>query len=312
MIPLVFCFDQKFGLYASVAIASALSNADAPYKIYCLYSGASEGFPREIMALANRYRCEIVKVDVPPNLFAGWKTSDAYTQAVYHRLLIPQVVAEPRAIYLDCDLVVTTGLSALHAHDLNGQWIGGCPDPNSTATNLLGLAPEEPYFNSGVLLIDTEALRRHLPLDAIHQVYRENEQRILWPDQCLINKMAEGRKSVLDARWNVQLHMIPQAEMSEQLSRWDGNGIIHFSGPTKPWMEWSPTAASEIWSRFARIAGFAPEALLVRAADPSQKSWVASRRQMEEDWKGAAEAWRELAFVLIEHIKSTEPAAAAA
>lgn len=306
VIPLVFCFDQRFGAYASVAIASALANADGYYKVYCFYSGAPEAFPKEILALAQRYRCDIIKVDIPPNLFAGWKTSEAYTQAVYHRLLIPQAVAEPRAIYLDCDLVVTCGLQALHAHDLRGQWIGGCPDPNSTAMNLLELAPDEPYLNSGVLLLDTEALRSHRPLDVIHQIYEQNAPRILWPDQCLINKMAEGRKSVLDPRWNVQMHMIPRENMFEELARWDGGGIIHFSGPAKPWMEWSPTAASALWSRYARIAGHAPDDLLIRAAGVPEKSWLAAKLQAEQDWKAASEAWREIAFTLIGHIQSTQ------
>lgn len=308
-VALVFCFDEKFGRYASVAIASALANADAPYKIYCLYSGRAENFPREIHGLVERFRCEIIKVDVPPLLFSAWKTSEAYTEAVYHRLLIPQVVAEPRAIYLDCDVAVTCGLSALYGLDMQGNWIGGCPDLNSAATNLLGLPNHEPYLNSGVLLLDTEQLRRDRPLDVIRRIYEENEARILWPDQCLINKLAEGRKSVLDARWNVQMHSIPAAELAEALERWEGEAVIHFTGPPKPWMEWSPTAARRLWSRYARIAGFGRDELLIRASDVPQRTWVAARLENEGDWRGAAEAWRGLAFTLIEHIRTTQVAA---
>ena len=308
-VALVFCFDEKFGRYASVAIASALANADTPYKIYCLYSGTSENFPEEIHGLAQRFRCEIVKVDVPPMLFAGWKTSEAYTQAVYHRLLIPQVVAEPRAVYLDCDLVVTCGLSPLFDLDMQGNWIGGCSDLNSAATNLLGLPSHEPYLNSGVLLLDTQQLRLHRPLDVIRGIYEQNEARILWPDQCLINKMAEGKKSVLEARWNVQMHSIAPAELARQLEDWEGEAVIHFTGPPKPWMEWSPTAARKLWSRYARLAGFGRDELLIRASDVPQKTWVAAQREAEGDWKGAAETWRDLAYSLIGHIRATQVAA---
>lgn len=308
-VALVFCFDAKFGRYASVAIASALVHADAPYKIYCLYSGAQEAFPQEILGLAQRFRCEIVKVDVPPVLFAGWKTSEAYTQAVYHRLLIPQAVAEPRAIYLDCDLLVTCGLSALYGHDMGGAWIGGCPDLNSAATNLLGLPSGEPYLNSGVLLLDTQQLRMHRPLNVIRGIYEQNEAKILWPDQCLINKMAEGRKLVLDARWNVQMHSIPPADLAQRLDEREGEAIIHFTGPPKPWMEWSPTAARKLWGRYARLAGFARDELLIKAADIPQKTWVASRLESEGDWQGAAEVWRDLSWSLIGHIQATQAAA---
>lgn len=308
-VSLVFCFDEKFGRYASVAIASALANADAPYKVYCLYSGPAEGFPKEIHDLAQRFRCEIIKVDVPPMLFSGWKTSEAYTQAVYHRLLIPQVVAEPRAIYLDCDLVVTCGLSALYGFDLQDSWIGGCPDLNSAANNLLGLPTHEPYLNSGVLLLDIHQLRLHRPLDVIRGIYEQNEAKILWPDQCLINKFAEGKKAVLDARWNVQMHSIPPADLAEELERREGEAVIHFTGPPKPWMEWSPTPARKLWSRYARLAGFARDELLIRASDIPQKTWVAAQRQNEGDWKAATEVWRELALTLIEHIRATQLAA---
>lgn len=308
-VPLVFCFDEKFGRYASVAIASALANADAPYKIYCLYSGAAENFPKEIHGFVQRFRCEIIKVDVPPLLFSAWKTSEAYTEAVYHRLLIPQVVAEPRAIYLDCDLVATCGLSALHDIDMQGAWIGGRTDLNSAATNLLGLPSDDPYLNSGVLLLDTEQLRRHRPLEAIRSIYEQNEAKILWPDQCLINKMAEGKKLVLDARWNVQMHSIPGEELAEALERWDGEAVIHFTGPPKPWMEWSPTAARRLWGRYARLAGFGRDELLIRATELPQKTWRAAQLQKEGDWKGAAQIWQELTFSLIAHIQSTQIAA---
>jgi lipopolysaccharide biosynthesis glycosyltransferase len=307
VVPVVLCFDEKFGGYATVTIASALANADAHYKIYCLYSGDPAKFPRELFALANRYKCEIIKVDIPDDLFANWGTSQAYSKAVYYRLLIPQVVAEPRAIYMDSDILVTCGLSQLLSHDLGDCWLGGCVDPTSTALKLIELPPGDPYLNSGVLLLDTEALRRHRPLSVIGEIYQQHLERIRWPDQCLINKMAEGRKAILPSRWNVQFHVFEKNNISEELARWNGGGILHFSGPTKPWMEWSPTKISELWALYARIAGIEPDALRIRATEVPQRAWVAARNEAEGDWKAAAEIWKEITYLLIEHVSSTTP-----
>jgi lipopolysaccharide biosynthesis glycosyltransferase len=312
-VSLAFCFDERFGAYASVAIASALANADAFYKIYCLYSGDPAKFPREIEVLANRYRCEIVKVDVPQGVFDGWKIDGGsnLSVATYFRLLIPQAVPEARVIYLDCDLIVTCGLSDLYNHDLQGKWLGGCQDPNGKATSRLNLPDEEPYLNGGVLLIDVEAFRENLPLDFVRKSYHEHLPQITWHDQCLLNRMCQGKKAVLPSSWNLQMHLLSREAVEEQVPAQEGSAVIHFSGPAKPWMEWSPSCSTELWSKYARLAGLTPDAVMVRPADVLQKMFVAAKHEAERNWTSATDAWREVAFILVDQIKAMSPAESA-
>jgi lipopolysaccharide biosynthesis glycosyltransferase len=305
-IPLVFCFDQNYGAYATVAIASALAHADGFYRIYCLYGGDDDAFPREITALADRYTCEIHRIDLPKAAFRGWMIRDInhFSEAAYYRLLISQVVPETRVIYLDCDLVVTCGLSQLFAFDLQGKWIAGRPDPHGVATSGIRLPPGDPYLNSGVLLMDVEALRRHRPFERVREIYAAHESEVMWADQCVINKLAEGSKAVLPPQWNVLMHAVPLDQTAAHLAAHDGRGVIHFSGRTKPWMEWSPTSMTELWARYARVAGFDPGAVRTLATDVGTKANVARRMEMENDWRRASDTWREVALFLIDHLKA--------
>ena len=305
VVPLVFCFDGNFGAYAAAAIASALANADAFYRIYCLFPGEAHEFPAEIVSLCQRYRCELHLVAVPKDAFADWRIDAGthFSPANYYRLLIPQLIPEDRLIYLDCDLVVTCGLAGLYAHDLQGQWIGGFTDTKGRAGSQMPLAPEEPYVNSGVLLLDVAALREHRPMPVIIDYYKRFEAGVTWVDQCLINKFCEGRKSLLEERWNIQFNNIEEAEVGAAVERFDRRAIFHFSGQTKPWMEWSPNRLTELWKGYARIAGYDVGALMRRAGNLGEFSKLALKHEAEGEWEAAAGTWKSIVGFLHNHIQ---------
>jgi lipopolysaccharide biosynthesis glycosyltransferase len=297
-IPIVFCFDRPFGRYASVAIASALIHADAYYKIYCIFSGAANEFPIEIDRLCERFRCELHKIYVSPDSFSSWKFDPRthFAPSVYYRLLIPELVPEDRVLYLDSDMVVTVGLMDLYSISLNGNWVGGSLDPKGRVTSRIRISADEPYLNSGMLLIDVSAFRTHLPPAKILQVYQENEHDIESPDQCLINKLCEGRKLVIDSRWNFQLHGEGVDKADVLIAASNGRGIVHFSGPLKPWLEWAPAAHSKLWFQYAKVAGLDPDVALKRPETALQTAYLALKYEREEAWKSAAMIWKSLAL----------------
>lgn len=304
-VPLVFCFDANFAAFATTAIASALSNADAFYRVYCLFSGEDDQFPQQLRALAQRYRCELVQVPVPKESFAEWRIDAGrhFSPANYYRLLIPELIPEDRLIYLDCDLLVTCGLSDLYAHDLEGNWLGACRDPKGGQTTQMPLAPGEPYVNSGVLLLDAKALREHRPMPVIVDYYKRFEAGVTWVDQCLINKFAEGRKAILPDRWNVQFNQIEAEQIDAVVDRFDRQAVFHFSGPIKPWMEWAPSRLVKLWAESARVAGYDAASLTQRATTVGQLSSLAAKQEAEGEWAAAAATWKTIANILSAHLQ---------
>jgi lipopolysaccharide biosynthesis glycosyltransferase len=299
-VPVVFCFDERFAPYAAVAIASLLAHSDAFYRVYCLYPGVREAFPKSIVELCERYRCELRVLPIPPDSFSDWRVDPGshFSPAAYYRLLIPEMVQEERAIYLDSDLVVTRGLSDLLSKDLGGAWLAGCPDHIGAASSQMELAADEPYLNSGVMLMDLSSLRQHRPMPVIRDYYDRHKAGVTWVDQCLINKFTEGRKAILEDSWNLQFHKIDANAVERVIAEQNGRAIFHFSGKTKPWMEWAPSSMASLWMRYAQIGAADAEALVQKATNVNQLSLLAGQQEAEGAWQAAARTWRSIALVM--------------
>jgi lipopolysaccharide biosynthesis glycosyltransferase len=156
-----------------------------------------------------------------------------------------------RAILLDSDVLVRTGIGRLWDTPLGGALAGAAVDPFvpmvSSRDGLvghaeLGLPPDTPYLNAGVMLVDLELWREHnvgpRALAWVHQNWRATR----WYDQDALNAVLSGRWSPLDARWQVQPRLASLQLTADAVGdAW----IIHFSGRLKPWTYCGNSAADQ-------------------------------------------------------------------
>lgn len=174
--------------------------------------------------------------------FAALPAWGRMTSTTYHRLLLPRLLPEEvtRAIWLDCDLLVTTDLVRLWETDLGGFHLLAVRDaivPQVSSTygirrwRELGLPRGAPYFNAGVMLVDVNRWRND-DVGALADDYLRQTPDVVFWDQEGLNAVLSGRWGELDPRWN----RMPFAER-----RRDTHGahaapwIVHFSGTLKPW-----------------------------------------------------------------------------
>jgi hypothetical protein len=146
---------------------------------------------------------------------------------------------------------------------MDGCCIAGVAEPDFGASSKVPRAIGDPYINSGVMLMDLETLRSRNFVSACKDIYREYEAILTWPDQCIINKFAEGDKKLIDKVWNVLTNTRPVglAYWEREIAVHDGSGIIHFNGPVKPWLGWCNPWPSRFWwsyAKLARIPGLRP------------------------------------------------------
>jgi lipopolysaccharide biosynthesis glycosyltransferase len=298
-IPCVFCFDAAFARKAAVAITSLCVHAESSCRIYCLVTEVGDEDRAIIQAIGRRFGQTICFIDVDDQ-FARWKTSGDYSPAIYYRLLIPSLVSERRAIYLDCDLLVTCDLMPLFEVELGEAWLAGRVDQHAGRNSPIPRLQGEPYVNSGVLLLDLDRLRAEDFLGRSRATYEAHVAHgggFQWGDQCVINKAAEGRKLLLEQRWNVMAHEKAGTSLSAQarLEPFDGTGILHFSGRIKPWHAWSSAWETALWQSYVRLSG------VPRGQPPSPPKTVtqwkdlARKLESEGDWRGASDAYRNLA-----------------
>ena len=295
-IPVVFAFDVDFAPYAALSAASLLAHKHRDLELYCITTGTTPDLRRTFDRLAQRYDSLIHFHEVGPSSFHAWKTDGHIKTATYFRLLIPTLINRSRVIYLDSDLVVTSSLDELYATGLSDtEWFAGHPDPVAARASRINLPPGDPYINAGVLVMDLDKLRRADFLAACREYYRDNGDAIVFHDQCIINGVGAGRKRPLESRWNVLMHAHDESSARAMVRAFDGRGVIHASGPVKPWMSWSPPWLTDIWRRYADLAGLDFNRLVIEPRSLQERDFKARRLEAAGRGQEAAVIWRELA-----------------
>jgi lipopolysaccharide biosynthesis glycosyltransferase len=257
--PVVFCSDRTFAPYAAVATLSLMMNNHDPLLIYWIVRPEDVAYAQALRARlpGDVHRMEIMGVD--DSAFAGWGEHFHVTRGAYIRLLIPDLLPHDRALYLDGDVLALSDIGPLLATDLRGCPIGGVANRRSEE-----LPPptvcKDTFINSGVLLMDLAALRRDRFFEACEAIYRGHKDDGTWMDQEVINVYAEGRKCLLDARWNCQVRCHQTSDKDWQALVQSGTvSIVHFLGVVKPWQEWSGPAIAQDWKQYADQIGLGPE-----------------------------------------------------
>jgi lipopolysaccharide biosynthesis glycosyltransferase len=216
----------------------------------------------------------IRRMDTP-----GRRTSLPHlSRMAWAKLEVPTVLAPDYdvVLYLDSDMLARTSVHPLLRQPAGGTVLGAVRDyfllelgtPYNGfdfLTARFDLAPGEeklPYFNSGLMLIDTrEWTRQRIPQKAAEVLAAEaGTDRLLFDDQDVLNAALRGSFELLDPRWNYQ----PVNEVQEtygleyhentyfpetyRKSLERDPWIVHYVTGVKPWDASFPdTRIGRIW-----------------------------------------------------------------
>jgi lipopolysaccharide biosynthesis glycosyltransferase len=152
----------------------------------------------------------------------------------YFRLLMPFLLPEHAlAIYIDADTIILDDITPLWDTELEDYAVGAVRDYlpciHDAVSNWheLGLNPEAPYFNSGVLVADLQRWREERIPQRVLAVCRENHEHLRaqnrWPqyDQYGLNVVIHGRWKQLPRSWN---HGTDLAPSPARITHYIGNG----------------------------------------------------------------------------------------
>lgn len=199
-------------------------------------------------------------------------TSHHITHTAYFRLLAGRLLPDfiDRVIYLDSDVLVKSDLSTLWAMPVENDYCLAAPDiacpfidayetqrvrpeiknsiPYLAAISpvpnwrSLKLDPVQPYFNSGVMVINLKRWRQDRIAEALLRCLRENAAYVWCWDQYALNVVFAGQWSPLPARWNQGAHVFeyPDAtcapiDLDSFQEMKAAPAIIHFTTEFKPW-----------------------------------------------------------------------------
>ncbi len=253
MIELALAGDAAFKMQVAATLASLASTMSEECRVFVLHDGYSAEDRRRITAGAtDAVQIEWLYAPSPDTraalLPSGW------VEATVYRLRLEELLPADveRVIYLDTDIVVLDSLAPLWSssaprdttHAVRSgsvPWIcgsGGLP------WRELGLSPDLPYFNAGVLVIPLDRWRgaqvsaRALELMRTRQIARG--------DQGALNAVLAGDWEQLDPRWNLAGgHLDPRGSLAwftegvdVMTAALEHPAVVHFTRGTslgRPW-----------------------------------------------------------------------------
>lgn len=268
----LYAADENYIRHAAVSMLSLLDSwkSDAAVRIHLMSMGITSDSREKLRSLIENRGGSISFYELGD--VRRWFDFDfdarGFAPSALARLFLARVLPEDidRILYLDCDTVVLEDLSPLFSMDMQGCPLGMVMEPtvNKARRRQLGMADQQPYFNSGVLLVDLRTWRAEGTETTILHYYRDMGGNLVAPDQDAINGALPGRILMLEPRYNygsVQLYYPWRAQrkmasptpfMSEADYRrgTEKPAIVHFLGEERPWRAGNRHPYTPVYERY--------------------------------------------------------------
>ncbi|MBZ9867730.1 hypothetical protein LB515_20335 [Mesorhizobium sp. CA15] len=217
--------DANYFPYACLA-ASRIIDVSTPIDGFLLYTGASA---TDLEVARHLLKAKVELVDVTDFMTNFGFRFGTYSIAAYVRLFADQFpVFEPydRIAYTDCDVLFNRDINDLAGQRLHAPLLAAHDDYmyfRPSYRQKLKLAPGAPYFNSGVVVFDMNAVRESALLEQTRKAAIHGQMN----DQNALNVVFEGKWQTMHPNWNLQSLGTRDFRFSQAWAR-------HFAGG-KPW-----------------------------------------------------------------------------
>jgi lipopolysaccharide biosynthesis glycosyltransferase len=244
--------DERYAQSLSVMLVSLFeTNSNNIINVFVLVpQDMPEHIIEKITRSIKKFSHNVKFFALQPDIYTGLRVVNHISSATYLKLSIDYALPANirKVIYLDADILVRADIGELWRYDLGDSVVGAVLDEYVSGTvgrkikARLGIDPDSPYFNSGVLVIDLDRWREaNVGLNALRFV-RDHADRMTYNDQCALNWVLRNRWTSLPDCWNLQTHGLVDERRwgymeytSDSFIRAKETKIIHFTGPSKPW-----------------------------------------------------------------------------
>ena len=262
IVPVAFAADNNYVPMVSTTIYSMLKNASSDYRydIYVLsrdISGENQQRMRDFFAQFDNASLRFLDVS---HLIEGYSlaTNNPHISIeTYYRFLVQELMPfYDKVLYLDSDLIVKDDVSKLFETELGDNLLAAvrdldfCAHINTKrderidyARDILEMSDPYSYFQAGVLLLNTKAMREFHSIE--EWLSFAGDDRFIYNDQDALNAQCEGRVCYLDYDWNVMTDCngrissvfayAPANIYDAFLDSRNHERIVHYAGFEKPW-----------------------------------------------------------------------------
>ncbi len=195
-IPVIFTFDKRIILGATVAIKSMLDSAhqDTNYHVYIFYPDLSQSDINELtkMITANG-KHDVTFVYIDPKRFEGApKNKGSWTEIVYYRLLAPEIITDyDKAIYVDVDVLFKGDLAEVYNTDISDYEIAAVPvevnGPNMICHNYFPENTKDVIYISSFIIFNLKRMREENTVEKFFNTIRTVNKRLKFFDLDTLN-----------------------------------------------------------------------------------------------------------------------------
>lgn len=259
------------------------SNSKRKYDIYILESSFSQETRERIEKWVATENISIRFVN-PERWFQDKNLhidNKSLSRECYYRLAAPYILQDYKKIIItDIDLICKNDIGILSEVDMEGCPLAACidsfwggiinrlPDKMNYAVTDLELEDPYQYFNTGVMVVDTDYFVNNDLLSAALEM--SSERRLCLQEQDALNILLKDKIKKLDTKWNVEVNnkiiednyekYVPRTQYGEWEICAEDPYILHFVASRKPWF-FPFDNFSHVWWHYARLTPFYEEIL---------------------------------------------------
>lgn len=251
-IHIALCIDENYAQHAGVTIASILYNkkSSTPVVFHIICDNLPLYEHDNLKQITDKYGAAIAFHTVDSNSFNKLPVGGHINKAAYYRLAITEILPPSieKVLYLDADLIVRFDISELCNTDISAHYAAAIQDigiesKGTLLRKILGMPPQEPYFNSGVLLLNATKWREESINSKVINFINDNAEKIIYADQDGLNAILWGKWVPVHPKWNVYRVAFrkyykwhERRKLSKEFIEAVKNPcIVHFTGALKPW-----------------------------------------------------------------------------
>ena len=255
----VFCIDDAYVMPFQVFFHSleATSSLLADTPIFILHttglSGASIITLQDFLDRYGRTASFMDATDLIPSDLPI-RPDDHVSPATFYRLFVAEILPSEieQVVYLDADMLALRSIASLFAEPVHELVAAADHLAPSNQIRLWGECGGA-YFQAGVLVIPLWLWRKQGILQRFLEVMANEQHRIQWWDQDVLNIALRDRWQRLPIWCNVceAVHRaLPASLIQEQTA------LIHYTGSSKPWNAYNPSPFTAHWDQgFASAFG---------------------------------------------------------
>lgn len=181
-------------------------------------------------------------------LFEAFPESERYPRLIYYRIFAASLLPPEldRILYLDGDTIVINPLDELYQMEFGDNYLLACTHVRKFLNKMnqyrLGMEEESTYVNSGVMLMNLNALRERQNIKEVMSFVEKRRRYLTLPDQDIITALYGNRTGILDTmKYNLSDRMLSIYNSDPSHDKvnleWVRKNavVIHYYGKQKPW-----------------------------------------------------------------------------